>query len=118
MGLIHLEDMEFYSYHGHYKEEQVIGNKFIVDIVIHTSLRKAADSDKLSDTLNYQEVYNIVKNEMSIKSYLLENIASRIINAVFSGFQGIESITVKVSKLNPSLGGRVKKVSITMTKQK
>ncbi len=57
MGLIRIEDMEFYAFHGHYREEQIVGNHFMVDVSIETDTDKAGQSDELRDTLNYQKAY-------------------------------------------------------------
>ena len=78
MGLIQIEDMEFFSYHGCFKEEQIIGNKFIVNIDIETDTTKPELSDDINDALNYQRVYEYIKEEMKITSHLLENVCKRI----------------------------------------
>ena len=116
MGIIGIENMEFYSFHGHYREERIIGNRFIVDLHIVTSLDKASKSDDLSDTLNYQLAYEIVKEQMQIKSHLLENVAKRILDTLYGRFSSIDKATVKVSKLNPSMGGQIERVSVTMSR--
>ena len=115
-GLIELEEMEFYAYHGHFKEEQIVGNKFLVNISIETDCSKAAETDELEDALNYVSIYEITKEEMAVKSYLLENLVERIINRIHSEFPQIIGSKVKVSKLNPPMGGRMEKVSITMSR--
>ncbi|HCI55474.1 MAG TPA: dihydroneopterin aldolase [Bacteroidales bacterium] len=115
MGLIQLEGMEFYSFHGHYPEEQIVGSRFVVDLTIETDMSKPSESDNLSDAIDYQRAYEIVRAEMEKKSYLLENIAGRIIKALCAEIKGIESITVKVSKLNPPVGGKTSSVSIIMS---
>ncbi|NSW93987.1 MAG: dihydroneopterin aldolase, partial [Bacteroidales bacterium] len=84
MGLIQIEDMEFYAFHGHYREEQKVGNKFLVNLSIETDMTIPSKSDNLRDAVNYQRAYEIVRAEMGKKSYLLENIAGRIINALYS----------------------------------
>ncbi|NJK84822.1 MAG: dihydroneopterin aldolase [Bacteroidales bacterium] len=114
MGLIELENMEFYAFHGHYREERIVGNRFLVNVTLETALEKAAQTDSLEDTLNYQKVYLIVKQEMAKKSHLLENIASRILDALYAHFDTIQSAKVKVSKLNPPMGGKMDCVSVTL----
>ena len=116
MGLIEIEGMEFYAYHGHYKEEQIVGNKFLINLKIETDCKKASQSDDIDDAVNYQIAYKIIKAEMQKKSNLLENIAGRILDALYENFENVNSITIKVSKMNPPMGGKIKKVSITMTK--
>jgi len=116
MGLIEIEGMEFYAYHGHYKEEQIVGNKFLIDLKIKTNCQKAFKSDDIGDAVNYQTAYKIIKAEMQKKSNLLENIAGRILDVLKNEFANAENITIKVSKMNPPMGGKIKKVSVTMTR--
>jgi 7,8-dihydroneopterin aldolase/epimerase/oxygenase len=114
MGIIEIEGMEFYAYHGHFKQEQVVGNKFLVNVSIETDCDKAGVSDNLHDALDYQKVYNLIKEEMEEKSFLLEHICNRILDRLYSEFTIIQKVTIKVSKINPPLGGQIKKVSVTM----
>ncbi len=116
MDIIEIEGMEFYAYHGHYKEEQIVGNRFLVDLKIETDCTAAAQSDNIEDAVNYQTAYKIVKEKMKTKSNLLEHIASGILDALYENLPGIEKLTVKLSKMNPPMGGKIEKVSITMSK--
>ena len=116
MGKIQLDNMEFYAYHGHFKEEQIVGNKFLVNLELETDLEKAAHSDDLKDTLNYHTAYQIIKKEMQKKSHLLENIASRILDALYNEFPQIVSARIRVSKMNPPMGGKMDSVSVTLTR--
>jgi len=116
MGQILLENMDFYSFHGHYPEEQKTGNRFTVSLTIDTDLKKPSITDDLNDAIDYSRVYEVVREEMMVPSRLLEHVAERIINALYKYFKGIERITVKVTKLNPPLGGQTAGVSVVMTK--
>ncbi len=116
MGLIHLEDMEFYAYHGCYKEEQIAGTRFLVNLTLETNMDKPSMTDDISDALNYQLVYEVVKHEMGIKSHLLEHVARRILDALFEKFSQIKQASVKISKMNPPMGGAMKCVSVAMSK--
>jgi dihydroneopterin aldolase len=117
MGLIQIENMEFYAFHGHYREEQIVGNKFLVDLSIDSDMALPAASDNLKDAINYQRAYKLVKEEMEKKSKLLENIAKRILDTIYNNFDGVREVTVKVSKMNPPMGGgRIEKVSVTLTR--
>jgi dihydroneopterin aldolase len=111
MGKILLEGMEFFAYHGHYREEQIIGTKFIVELEVEFDTMEAEHSDHLSDTINYQEVYQVVKKEMEINAHLLERVARRILDAVMKSFPQVRSLQVKISKVNPPLGGKVRQVT-------
>ncbi|MBU1012010.1 MAG: dihydroneopterin aldolase [Bacteroidetes bacterium] len=114
MSIISIEGMEFFAYHGCFKEEQIIGTKFIVDLFIETETSLAEETDDLTKTINYLEVYSIVKKEMEIKSKLLENAGRRILSSLKHNFPNTKNMTVKISKLNPPLGGKIKNVSLTI----
>ncbi len=116
MGLIEIENMEFFAHHGCYPEERVIGTRFLVNLSIQTDLEPASKSDSIDDTLNYQDAYKLVKEQMKISSHLLEHVASRILDALYNHFKGIQRASVKISKMNPPIGGDIGKVSITLTR--
>jgi len=116
MGLIQIENMEFYSFHGHFKEERIVGNKFLVDLTVETDMEAPAASDNLKDAVNYQRLYEIIKQQMEMKSHLLEHIAGRILDAIYSEMEGITKATVKVSKMNPPMGGKIGSVSIILSR--
>lgn len=104
-GIIELEGMEFKAYHGCLEQEKVRGNVFTVDFSGELDLSAAAESDNLADTLNYGEIYDIVADEMSIPSELLENVAGRIVKAIEAKFPELISFSVRVSKKRPPVEG-------------
>lgn len=116
MGLIEIEGMHFYAYHGHFEVEQVVGNDFLVDVSIETDCSAAATSDNLDDALNYQAVYDLIKKEMQINSRLLEHVAGRILDSLYKEFPSIEKARIKLSKMNPPMGGQIVKASVTLTR--
>ena len=116
MGLIEIEGMKFYAYHGHFESERIVGNEFMVDVSLETDCTRASETDDLEDALNYQTVYEIVKKEMQQKSHLLENVARRILEALYGGFSSIQKTKIKISKMNPPMGGQIEKVSVTLSR--
>jgi 7,8-dihydroneopterin aldolase/epimerase/oxygenase len=116
MGIIRIEDMEFYAFHGHFREEQIVGNKFLIDIEIETDLDAAGISDKLEDAVDYTVACRIVKQEMEKKSKLLENIALRILDSLFLNLKNIKKATVRIKKMNPPVGAKVGSVSVIMSR--
>jgi 7,8-dihydroneopterin aldolase/epimerase/oxygenase len=105
MGTIALEGMEFFAYHGLYDEEQKIGNKYAIDVIIKADLTHAAETDRLKYTINYESLYKIVAAVMQQKHRLLEHVAHQIIVQSKAQFADIQHITVSVSKFNPPVGG-------------
>lgn len=112
--IIELENMEFYAFHGHYREEQIVGNRFRVDLSFTVNGEAASETDELETTVSYLDVYQCVREQMEIKSHLLEYVSGRIIAALKERFPSILSLRLKVSKMAPPLGGQVEKVSVVM----
>lgn len=107
--------MRFYAHHGCFEQEQVIGTHFSVDLSFETDTSKAEVSDNIADTVSYLDVYQVVKAEMMKPSHLLEHVARRVGEGVLTHFPTVDSITVKISKLNPPLGGQMESVSVELT---
>jgi dihydroneopterin aldolase len=116
MGMIQLENMEFYANHGCYKEEQIVGNQFLVDLTLETNCDIPRQTDNIEDALNYLKVYEFIKEEMDEKSHLLEHVAGRILDRLYKEFDQIDKATIKVRKMNPPLGGRLESVSVTLSR--
>lgn len=114
MAIISLEGAEFYAYHGFYEEERKIGNKYSIDISVAVEASLAAAHDQLQSTVNYEDLYTIIREEMQIPSQLLENIAHRIIERTYTRYPHIEWTEVSVSKFNPPVGGICYRSKITI----
>lgn len=114
MSTISIEGMEFFAYHGCFAEEQIIGTKFSIDLFMEVDTSKAELSDDLHDTVNYQSVYELVKEEMKTKSKLLEHVGRRILDKIKTSFPEVEKAKIKIRKLNPPLGGKMDFVSLEL----
>jgi len=118
MGIIKVNNIKIYSNHGCLKEEAKIGSWYRVDVKVKADLKKSANTDDLSDTVDYVHLNHIVKEEMAIRSKLLEEVAQRILNRFFKELEMIKKATVSVSKINPPIGGNVEEVVIILTKKR
>ena len=107
--------MEFFAYHGCYKEEQIIGTRFTVDLHVDTDTSTAEQSDHLHDTISYVNLYQAVRKEMEHKSHLIEHVARRIMDSIKQQFPMITSIELKIFKMNPPVGGKMKQVGYKTT---
>ena len=119
MGIIEIENMEFFAYHGCFDSERIVGNQFLVQARLEADCSSAAKTDNIADALNYQTAYEVIKEQMMIPSSLLEHVCERIIEALFATFPyQLKAADVKVSKLAPPLGGKMSAVSVRFSKQK
>lgn len=115
MSIVTLENMEFHAFHGCLEHEKKLGNKFEVTVSVEFDTSKAGRTDDLNDTINYQQIYDVVKAQMEISSNLIEHVAQRILDALVVAFPVVQIFTVKLSKHNPPLGGKVPLATIELT---
>lgn len=112
MGKINIEGIKLYAYHGCMEEEAKIGSHYEVNIFIDYDFSAASASDLLAKTVDYVEVYAIVKKQMAIRSKLLEHVGKRIYDDLIRNYKNIETLVVSVSKLNPPMNGNVERVTV------
>lgn len=103
-----LHEVRFYAFHGVMPQERSVGGEFFVCVKVGYPLEKAMISDDVADTLNYAELYELVKKEMMQPSGLLEHVMGRIVEAIEKAFPEVTSVEVKIKKVNPPMGSDCK----------
>jgi len=99
-----LEGLRIYAYHGVIEQERKVGAYFLIDLEVETNFSYAMQSDVLSGTINYADLYDIVKREMAEPSRLIEQVAGRIAKAILVEHSSVQSIRLKIIKENPPIG--------------
>ena len=118
MGKIQVNNIKLYAYHGCLEEEAKIGSDYRVDVEVEADLSKSCLTDDLLDTVDYVHLNHIVKEEMAIRSKLLEEVGHRIIQRFFREISMLEKATVKVAKINPPIGGNVEEVVVILSEER
>lgn len=112
LDVIHLRGLEFYAYHGVMPEEQVLGQKFLIDMDLFHNLRQAGSSDKVEDTIHYGEVYKVIESCVTEGRYqLIECLAEEIAQRVLDQFL-CDSVRVEVHKPQAPIPGIFRDVSV------
>ncbi|MDA9151677.1 dihydroneopterin aldolase [Schleiferiaceae bacterium] len=119
MGLqrIDLESQREYAYHGCLDEEAMIGSEYRIDLSVFADLYRSAQSDELKDTVDYVALRQIISEEMAIRAKLLETVAARIVQRIFSQHPQVARAEVKVCKLNPPIDGDVHAVCVAFLEE-
>lgn len=118
MEEIILKNIRVYACHGCLAEEGIIGSDYRVDLKIYADLKKAIQTDGLIDTVDYVHLNKIVKEEMAIRAKLLENVAGRISDRVFSELPQVQKLKLKIAKVNPPIGGDVAQVIVKIKRKR
>lgn len=115
-GRVALEGLEFHAFHGVYPHERESGNFFEVDIAVDTDFMQGARQDDLTGTVNYETLFRIVKDEMEEPSKLLETVAEKIVKSVLDTLPAVSFVEVKISKINPPIGGKCRRASVSLAR--
>src|SRR5690606_39275555 len=118
MGVIKISNIKVFAYHGCLDEEGKIGSDYRVDLKVKGDLSLSAKTDELKDTIDYVHLNRIVRQEMAIRSKLLETVAERILNRILHELIIVQKVTVSVSKINPPMGGNVEMVTVKRSKSR
>ena len=113
MGLITVEGIRVFAYHGHLPEEAKLGGHFIVNIWVTADTTKVEKSDDLNDTVDYVKIIEIVKQQMAIRSDMIEHPARRIVDAILP-LQKVQKVKVEVQKIAPQIDATFDKISVTI----
>ncbi|WP_185871424.1 dihydroneopterin aldolase [Blattabacterium cuenoti] len=116
MGKIILENIKLLGFHGCMSEEKYVGSYYTINIEVEFDFYQASVSDNLTQTINYVDLYCIVKEEMKINSKLIEHLAQRIIQKIIKKYKKplIKHTKVKICKENPPLQGNVDRVCVIL----
>lgn len=101
---IYLRNVRFHAFHGVLPQEGIVGNDYLVNLVLDYDFSSAIETDDLQGTLNYAEVYQKVREAMAVPSKLLEHVAGRIAHRLFSDFPEIQKLQLSITKVNPPMG--------------
>lgn len=112
---IYLNSIRIYAYHGVEKQENIVGNAYILNIELAGDFSKAALEDSLQDTVNYAEVFELARREMAVQSELIENAAYRIAVSVLENFDNVSSVSVGLEKENPPMGANIASAGVKIS---
>ena len=109
---INIEGIKLYAYHGCLEEEGRVGGEYVVDVYMLTDFMEAAVTDDLTKTIDYCDIFQISKEEMAIRSKLIEQVCKRIYDRIKTKFPAVTKAHVKITKILPPMNGPVDKVSV------
>ena len=112
MGLITVEGIRVFAFHGHLPEEAVLGGHFIVNVWVEADTTEVEKTDDLNDTVDYVKIIEIVKYQMAIRADMIEVPAKRIVDAILP-LNKVHKVTVEVEKVLPPIDATFDKISVT-----
>ena len=112
MGLITVEGIRVFAHHGHLPEEAILGGHFIVNVWVEADTTEVEKTDDLNDIVDYVKIIEIAKQQMVIRSNMIEHPAKRIVDAILT-LNKVQKVTVEVEKIQPPIDALFDKISVT-----
>jgi len=114
-GSILIEKLDIYAYHGFFSEEERLGQRFVLDLVLAVDIRASAMSDSLADTVNYGDVVAVVTKAFTARRFnLLEAAARAVAIAVLDGFPPVNRVEIMLRKPAPPIHATLAAVGIKL----
>jgi 7,8-dihydroneopterin aldolase/epimerase/oxygenase len=112
MGLITVEGIRVFGYHGHLSEEAVLGGHFVINVWVKVDTSEVEKTDDLNHTVDYVKIIEIVKEQMAIRADMIEVPAKRIVDAILP-LNKVQKVKVEVEKVLPPIDASFDKISVT-----
>ncbi len=114
---IHLQNLQFRSFHGLYAEERILGNHFEVNLTIKYQ-PQSLPINSLEQTIDYQNVFKVIEQRMSIPTALLETLVVDIANEIMDSFSMVEEVDICIAKKNPPIKNFIGNVAVNYHKKR
>lgn len=115
---INLQGLSFYGHHGLFESEAELGQLFKVDLILYTDTKKAGESDQMTDSIHYGEVYDTVKSIVEGDPFhLLEALAENLAKELLTSFPGIQAVSVRVNKPQAPIPGIFDNVAVEIYRE-
>ena len=114
MGLITVEGIRVFAYHGHLPEEAMLGGHFIVNVWVTADTSEVEKTDELNDTVDYVKIIEVVKEQMAIRADMIEVPAKRIVDVILSLNNKVQKVKVELEKSQPPIAAEFDKISVTI----
>ena len=116
---IFVDGLVVHAHHGVGDDEGRIGQQFLIDLALDLDLSKAAQSDKLVDTVSYADIIEVASDAFRARRYrLVEAAAGAVIDAIFAAFPTVLSLRITIHKPHAPIAAVFADVGVTFTRSR
>jgi 7,8-dihydroneopterin aldolase/epimerase/oxygenase len=113
--VVFVSGLALHAYHGVMQHEAKVGQTFHLDLVLDIDLTQASRSDKLADTVGYDQVVDIASEAFCGRRYrLVEAAAGAVAEAVLERFRQVTNVRVTVHKPHAPIAATFADVGVTI----
>jgi dihydroneopterin aldolase len=116
---VFVSGLALHAYHGVMQHEAKVGQTFTLDLVLDVNLAEASHSDKLADTVGYDQVVNVASAAFCATRYrLVEAAAGAVADALLDRFDQVTAVRVTVHKPHAPIAATFDDVGVTLTRKR
>jgi dihydroneopterin aldolase len=111
--------LSLHAYHGVMQHEAKVGQTFKLDLVLDIELKAASRSDKLADTVGYDQVVDVASHAFCARRYrLVEAAAGAVAEAILDRFPKVTAVRVTVHKPHAPIAATFAEVGVTIARSR
>jgi dihydroneopterin aldolase len=118
-GMIDIKGLVLFAKHGVRDEEAMLGQRFVLDIVLEVEISDAVKKDKLESTVDYGEAIAVAEAAFREKRfYLIEAAAAHVAGVLLAHFPKAKLVRVTVRKPSAPVPAVIDHVAATVERKR
>lgn len=110
---IELKDVRIHASHGLYPGESLTGNNYEINLSVKFDDTAVAFTS-IENTIDYAELYDIIRQRMQHTTALLEKLCSDIVQQIKATYPAVSEVTLTVYKIQAPIENFEGKVGVTL----
>jgi dihydroneopterin aldolase len=116
---IFIRGLSLHAYHGVVPYEGRVGQTFTIDLALDIDLSTAARSDKVADTVSYDQVVATASHVFTAQKYkLIEAAAGNVADAVLAKFPRVKSVEVTIHKPHAPIAATFSDIGVSIHRKR
>jgi dihydroneopterin aldolase len=116
---VHVTGLALHAFHGVMEHEAKVGQTFYIDMVLDIDLTQASHSDKIADTVGYDQVVDVASRTFCAERFrLVEAAAGAVAAAILTTFHAVTSVRVTVHKPHAPIAATFSDVGVTIVRKR
>jgi dihydroneopterin aldolase len=116
MITIHLNNVQLHAFHGIYEGEEKTGNPYIINLDVSYD-EKVSNFEELKNTIDYVDLFEIVRIRMQVPTGLLEKVCEGVIRRIRHQYPFVKEVNLSIHKLQAPIEHFQGTVGVSMNKK-
>jgi dihydroneopterin aldolase len=116
---IFVRGLSLHAYHGVMPYEGKVGQSFTIDLALDIDLSTATRTDKVADTVSYDQVVAVAGAAFTSQKFkLIEAAAGKVADAVLAKFPRVRAVEITIHKPHAPIAATFSDVGVTISRRR